>query len=153
MTSLEIGRVVKPHGLRGEVIVELTTDRTERMAVDSVFESGGRVLRIDAARPHLGRWIVQFDGVDGRDSAESLRGAVLTAEPIEDPSAMWIHELIGSAVVDVGGASLGSVVSVEANPASDLLVLDGGALIPLRFVTDHAPGRLTVDLPTGLLEL
>ena len=153
MTWLEVGRVVKPHGLRGEVIVELTTDRVERMAAGSELVDRGRNLRIAAARPHHGRWIVQFDGVVDRDSAESLRGSVLQASPLDDPDALWVHELIGSSVVDVGGALLGAVVSVEANPASDLLVLDGGALIPLRFVTDRQPGRVTVDLPEGLLDL
>ena len=153
MSRLEVGRVVKPHGLRGEVIVELTTDRTERMDAGSVLTSPDGPLTVEHASPHLGRWIVAFAGVLDREGAESLRGAVLTAEPLDDPDALWVHELIGSAVVDTGGAPLGSVVSVQANPASDLLVLDGGALIPLRFVTDHQPGRVTVDPPEGLLEL
>jgi 16S rRNA processing protein RimM len=47
---------------------------------------------------------------------------------------------------------LGGVIAVEANPASDLLVLDGGGLIPLRFVVEHAPGHLVVDIPAGLLD-
>ncbi len=57
-------------------------------------------------------------------------------------------------VEDTAGTELGTVVSVEANPASDLLVLDGGGLIPLRFVVESVPGtRITVDLPDGLLDL
>ena len=57
-------------------------------------------------------------------------------------------------VEDVTGAELGTVESVQANPASDLLVLDGGGLIPLRFVVDLEPGvRVTVDVPDGLLDL
>ena len=57
-------------------------------------------------------------------------------------------------VEDTAGTRLGTVVSVEANPASDLLVLDGGALIPLRFVVGSVPGRrVTVELPDGLLDL
>ena len=153
MTRLEVGRVVKPHGLRGEVIVELTTDRTERMDSGSVLSFSGGALTVERSSPHQGRWIVTFAGVVGRDGAELLRGAVLTAEPLDDPDALWVHELIGSAVVDGGGAALGTVVSVQANPASDLLVLDGGELIPMRFVTDHQPGRVTVDVPEGLLDL
>ena len=145
--------MVKPHGLRGEVIVELTTDRVERVAVGSVLTFPGGTLTIERSSPHQGRWIVAFAGVFDRDAAESLRGAVLTAEPLDDPDALWVHELIGSTVVDGDGAAVGSVVAVQANPASDLLVLDCGALIPLRFVTAHEPGRVTVDLPDGLLEL
>ncbi len=56
-------------------------------------------------------------------------------------------------MVDGSGGEIGVVESVEANPASDLLVLADGRLIPLRFVTDRAPGRLTVEVPEGLLEL
>src|SRR4051794_40448831 len=150
---LEVGRIVKPHGIKGEVIVDLVTDRDERMAVGSVLQSGDRRFEIEASTPHLGRWIVQFAGVPDRTAAEQLRGLVLSAEPLADPDALWIHELIGSEVVDTSGAALGRVVSVEANPASDLLVLDGGGLVPLRFVTDHQPGRITVDPPEGLFDL
>jgi len=78
----------------------------------------------------------------------------LFALPLDDPDALWIHELIGAQVEDVTGRVLGTVDSVEANPASDLLVLDGGALIPLRFVVANEPGlRVTVELPDGLLDL
>jgi 16S rRNA processing protein RimM len=57
-------------------------------------------------------------------------------------------------VVDVDGVELGTVSGVEANPASDLLVLSGGGLIPLTFVTGSEPGvRVTVDIPDGLLDL
>jgi 16S rRNA processing protein RimM len=77
---------------------------------------------------------------------------VLEAAPLEDPDALWVHELIGSDVYDGAGTVLGRVTAVEANPASDLLVLDRGGLIPLRFVVDHGPSRVVVDIPLGLLE-
>jgi len=149
---LEVGRVVKPHGIRGEVIVELVTNRTERLAPGTVLSTRRGELRVDASRPHQGRWIVSFDGVADRNGAESLRDAVLSAEPLADGDELWVHELIGSDVVDTDGRLLGRVTSVEANPASDLLVLDAGGLVPLRFVTAHEPGRITVDVPEGLLE-
>ena len=57
-----------------------------------------------------------------------------------DEDEFWVHELIGAAVQDPTGAALGTVIAVEANPASDLLVLDGDRLIPLVFVVSHAPG-------------
>jgi ribosomal 30S subunit maturation factor RimM len=65
----------------------------------------------------------------------------------------WVHDLIGAKVVDTGGAQVGVVEAVEANPASDLLVLADRRLIPLRFVVARQPGLLTVDPPPGLLEL
>ena len=152
---LEVGRIVKPHGIRGEVIVDLVTDRTERVAPGSVLHAGERALEVVRSTPHQGRWIVTFAGVADRNAADALRGTVLSAEPLThpDPDTLWVHELIGSDVVDTAGTALGRVVAVEANPASDLLVLDGGGLVPLRFVTGHEPGRVTVDPPDGLLEV
>jgi 16S rRNA processing protein RimM len=94
--------------------------------------------------------------VSTRTEAEALHGEVLFAEPIDDPDTLFVHDLIGSTVVDAtSGEELGVVESVEANPASDLLVLAGsGTLIPVRFVVERAPdGRLRVDLPEGLLDL
>ncbi|HEX2701680.1 MAG TPA: hypothetical protein VHM89_15875 [Acidimicrobiales bacterium] len=145
--------MVKPHGLRGEVVVELYTDRTERLAPGSVLDTPTGPLEVMRSSAHQRRWIVTFAGVVDHAGAEALRGAVLSAEPIDDPAALWVHELVGSEVVDASGAGHGTVVAVEANPASDLLVLDGGGLVPLRFVVSSEPGRLTVDLPAGLLDL
>ena len=104
--------------------------------------------------PHQGRFIVTFEGLSGIDEADRARGTQLFAPPLDDPDALWIHELIGSSVEDTSGRVLGIVDSVEANPASDLLVLDGGALIPLRFVVGNEPGvRIIVEVPDGLLDL
>jgi 16S rRNA processing protein RimM len=152
---LQVGRMVKPHGLRGDVIVSLTTNRDERVAPGSVLMTAeGHQYRVVRSSSHQGRFIVTFDGVEGIDAAEGLRDTALFAPPMEDPDTLWIHDLIGSVVADTGGTELGTVVSVEANPASDLLVLDGGGLIPLRFVVGSVPGeRVTVDIPDGLLDL
>jgi 16S rRNA processing protein RimM len=95
---------------------------------------------------------VAFNGVDDRNAAEALRGLVLRAEPIEEEGALWAHELIGAAVVDTAGTSYGTVESVEANPASDLLVLAGERLVPLTFVVAHEPGRVVIDPPAGLFD-
>jgi 16S rRNA processing protein RimM len=152
---LEVGRIVKPHGLRGDVIVSLSTNRDERAAVGSVLiAADGREFRVVRSSPHRGRFIVTFEGVVGIDDAEQLRDVVLHAPPLDDPDALWIHDLIGARVEDAGGSVLGTVEGVEANPSSDLLVLTGGALIPLRFVLSSEPGvRVTVDVPDGLLDL
>jgi 16S rRNA processing protein RimM len=153
---LEIGRVVKPHGVRGEVIVALVTDRTERLSPGNVLRTGpdgqGRALEVLWSSRHQHRWIVSFAGVESRAAAEALRDLALCATPLDDPDALWVHELIGSEVVDVAGTGLGVVTAVEANPASDLLVLDGRGLVPLRFVVGRSPGRVVVDAPPGLLD-
>jgi 16S rRNA processing protein RimM len=149
---LEVGKVLRPHGLRGQVVVRLTTDRTERLAAGAVLSSSAGDLEVVRATPSGDRWIVSFAGVGDREGAEALRDVILKAEPIADPEALWVHELHGSQVLDVNGRHLGVVAAVEANPASDLLVLDGGGLVPLRFVVEHGPGRLVVDVPAGLLE-
>ncbi len=152
---LEVGRIVKPHGLRGEMIVALSTNRAERVDPGVVLVTGaGRKLEVERATPHGGRHIVTFRGVVGVDGAESLRDTVLFAPPLDDPDALWVHELVGARVVDTVGTVLGVVCEVQANPASDLLVLDGGALVPLRFVVTSEPGRqVVVDVPEGLLDL
>lgn len=155
---LEVGRIVKAHGLCGEVIVELVTNRDERLAPGSVLVGPSGTLEVIRSSVTSGsskraRWIVTFAGITTRTAAEAIRGAMLRAEPLGDPETLWVHELIGSDVVDGSGAPLGRVTGVQENPASDLLVLDGGGLIPLRFVTASREGRVTVDIPAGLLDL
>ena len=152
---LGVGAIVKPHGLGGDVIVKLTTNRDERVDRGVVLTAqAGREFRVVRSSSHRGRFIVTFEGVSGIDEAEALRGTQLFAPPLEDPDELWVHELIGARVEDTSGTVLGTVDGVQANPASDLLVLDGGALIPLRFVVGNEPGvRVTVDIPDGLLDL
>jgi 16S rRNA processing protein RimM len=149
---LEVGQITKPHGLRGEVVVKLTTNREERVEKGTVLSTRKGDLTIDHSRPHQNGWIVGFAGVTTREQAEALHGLVLSAEPLDVPGELWVHELMGSEVYDTAGALLGTCTAVEANPASDLIVLDGGGLIPLVFVVDHRPGRTTVDPPPGLLD-
>ena len=152
MALLEVGQIAKAHGLNGEVIVDLWTDRLERMTPGTTLHTEAGPLTIQQARPHQRRWIVVFAGVADRSAAEALRGTVLHAEPIDDPGTLWVHELIGARVEDRAGRSLGTVSAVEANPASDLLVLESGGLIPLRFVVAREKRRLVVEIPEGLLE-
>jgi 16S rRNA processing protein RimM len=152
---LEVGRVGRPHGLRGEVTVVAITNRPERFVPGAELFAGERMVRIAAVRPHQGAFLVRFEGVDDRSAAEAMRGAVLTAAPLGDapPGEIWVHEVIGSAVVDRAGTHLGVVTAVEANPAHDLLVLDTGALVPMVFVVEQSAGRVVVDIPEGLLDL
>ena len=141
---LEVGRITKAHGLRGEVVVLLSSDRTERLDRGSRLDSDRGALEVRASRPHQDRWVVAFEGVADREAAEALRGVVLRAEPIDDPDALWVHELIGCAVREPDGRERGTIESVLENPAADLLVLDSGALVPVVFVVagpDRRRGR------------
>jgi len=149
---LEVGRVGKPHGLTGELVVFLVSNRSERVAVGSVFLTDTGDLRIEASRPFGDHWLMRFAGVGSREQAEALRGTVLRGRALHDEDAWWVHELIGSEVLDTDGRRLGTVRAVVANPASDLLELDGGALVPLRFVVERSEGRAIIDAPAGLLD-
>lgn len=151
---LEVGRITKAHGLRGEVVVFLSSDRTERVEPGSELQTERGPLVVQASRPHQDRWIVTFAGISSREAAEAARGLVLSAAPLEDPDALWVHELIGCTVVTPDGVERGVVESVLDNPASDLLVLDSGAMVPVVFVVDRPVGRtLQVDTPEGLFDL
>jgi 16S rRNA processing protein RimM len=82
---------------------------------------------------------------------------VLTGDPLPlddhgDGGELWVHELVGSELLDRAGRVLGRVAAVEANPASDLLVLEDGGLVPMVFVVEAAAGRVVVDPPAGLLD-
>lgn len=152
---LEVGRVDKAHGLRGEVIVALTTDRVERVAPGSHLWVGEVARVVARSTPHHHRWIVAFAGVEGRDAAEALHGATLRAAPLdEDEGALWVHELVGAEVTLPDGVAVGRVAAVQDNPAHELLVLDSGALVPVVFVTDSGglPDRIVIDPPEGLLD-
>ena len=80
--ELEIGRIGSPHGVRGEVTVTFVTNRTERAAPGAELRGGDRTLVIASARPHHGKWLIRFEGVDDRIAAEALRGTLLTAPPL-----------------------------------------------------------------------
>jgi len=164
---LEVGHVSKAHGVRGEVAVELLTERLERVAPGAHLFAGSRRLVVSSSRPtgstsanrRGGRgsvFLVRFEGIAERNGADALRGLTLFAEGIpgeaDDVGATWVHELIGCIVVEVDGTERGAVAAVEANPAADLLVLESGALVPLNFVESVVDGRITVDVPAGLFE-
>lgn len=152
---LEVGRIHKAHGLKGDVSVSLTTDRLERVQPGSrLFVDGveHEVVRSTSQPPD--RWIVGFAGVADRTAAEALRGAVLTAPPLDaEEDEMWVHELVGATVALTDGTAVGVVVAVQDNPAHDLLVLDTGDLVPVVFVVDGSglPERVVIDPPEGLL--
>ncbi len=130
--QLVVGRIARPHGVRGEVSVAVHTDEPERrFAVGSVLatdpaEAGP--LTVATVRWHTGRLLIGFDGVTDRNQAEGLRGVWLTldsaqAESSDDPDEFHDHELIGLAVVTVSGEPVGRVTDVR-HFGQDLLVIE-----------------------------
>lgn len=174
---LTVGRVVRPHGVRGEVVVEVTTDEPDQryapgatLLTEPVGDGGpGRVpatLTVEAARPHQDRLLVTFRGYHDRSAAETLRGVRLqvASEDIGapgEPDEYHDHQLVGLAAVDPAGRQVGTVAGIDHGPAADLLVLsrpDGRtALVPfvkaLVPQVDLAGGRVVIDPPAGLLDL
>jgi 16S rRNA processing protein RimM len=155
---LVVGRIGRAHGLRGEVAVRFTSNRPERAEAGAVLHVGDRQLVVVASRPHQDRVLVRFEGVDDRTAAEALQGLELTAAPLGDEvelddDEIWVHEIVGAEVRDRSGEAIGRVAAVEANPAHDLLVLDGGALVPMVFVVEQRDGVVVIDPPDGLFDL
>ena len=168
--DLVVGRVGRPHGVRGEVTVEVRTDDPDaRFAPGSSLRTdpaGRGPLTVAAARPRTGGLIVAFDGVASREGAEALRGTVLVVDseslpPIEEADEWYDHQLVGLAAVDRAGTALGTVSDVVHAPGSDLLVVtdaDGGEhLVP--FIREIVPAvdvpdrRVVIDPPEGLFDL
>ncbi|CAN5812483.1 ribosome maturation factor RimM [soil metagenome] len=150
---LEIGRVDKPHGLRGEVVATLTTNRPGRLAPGVIVHVGDHPMTVLSSKPHQHRFIVAFEGIVDRDGADRIHGAMLRAGRIDDdPEELWVDRLIGAEVVGIDGTAYGTVEALEPNPASDLLVLADGGLVPLTFVVSHEQGRVVIDPPVGLFD-
>jgi len=150
---LEVGRLGRAHGIRGEMFVSLTSDRVERVSEGSSLEAEGKWLTVVSSRPSAGRFIVSFAEIESRNDAEQMTGKVLRAHPLDDPEALWVHEMIGAMVVDVEGTEWGRCVAVVANPASDLIELDSGALVPSVFVVESSAENIVINPPEGLFEL
>ncbi len=153
MKLLEVARIGKAHGLKGELSVRLISNVSERVESGSVlYLQDERKMVVKSSKQHKQHHLVLFEGVESRTAADALVGELLFGLPINDPEIMWAHELIGSSVLDGDGTTIGEVVAIETNPASDLLVLKGGAMIPLTFVVDQKDRMIQVDIPHGLLQ-
>jgi 16S rRNA processing protein RimM len=170
-----VGKVGRAHGLAGEVVVEVRTDRPdERFARGAVLlsEPGDRPLTIAGVRRHHGRLLVRFEDAADRTAAEALRGIDLVVEAdgperaeasadADDDDAFYDHELIGLRAVTPDGTSIGTVRAVQHLPAHELLVVarEGApeALVPFVAAIvpqiDLAAGTLTIVDPGGLLDL
>ncbi|WP_374585228.1 ribosome maturation factor RimM [Pimelobacter simplex] len=174
MESIEVvvGRIGKPHGIRGEVTVDVRSDEPERRYADgAVLQAeaprgsafAARTLTVSRTRWHQGVLLATFAELGDRTAAEAARGVVLRAavpadETPEDPDEFYDHQLIGLAVYDVEGTHLGEVAGLT-HGAQDLLrvkTLDRReALVP--FVSalvpevDVAGGRVVVADRPGLV--
>jgi len=170
-TQVLVGVVLRAHGLRGELVVEVHTDAPdERFAPGAVLVAhrpGGpdSTLTIESARPHSGRLLVRAVGVADRDAAESLRGVRLLigtdALPAPaDPDEFHVHQLEGLRAELEDGSAVGTVRDVVHGPGGELLVLARpdlpDALVP--FVAAIVPtvdvegGRVVLTPPDGLLD-
>ncbi|MFK3980229.1 ribosome maturation factor RimM [Micromonospora sp. NPDC050397] len=173
---LIVGRIGRPHGVHGEVTVEVRTDEPEaRFAVGTVLRTeptaasrGGNAapaarpgepvtvpeeLTVETVRWHQGHPLMRFEGFYDRDLAEVLRGTMLLVDsaevtPPSDPDEFNDHQLVGLTVVSPTGETLGEVARIDHAPASDLLVLrrPEGGTALVPFVKAIVP---EVDLAAG----
>jgi 16S rRNA processing protein RimM len=171
--QLVVGRVGRPHGIRGELTVQVHTDDPDlRFAAGSVLatEPAERgPLTISSSRWHSGRLLVSFAGYADRTRAEDLRGTLLVMDsaevgPTADPDEFHDYELIDLEVVTVTGDPVGVVTDV-LHQGQNLLVVrpapdhSGSGEILVPFVAAIVPqvdveaGRLVIDPPPGLLDL
>jgi 16S rRNA processing protein RimM len=164
-----VGRIARPHGIRGQVIVTPDTDFVEdRFRVGATFwtrsAGGHEQLTIAAARVQNGRPVVGFEGFSTIDEVERLSGLELRVPESElkplGEGSYYHHQLVGCVVETTTGERVGDVVRVDGGVAGSLLVIAGGrgeVLVPL--VTgmcveiDIAGRRIRIDPPAGLLEL
>lgn len=163
-----VARVGKPHGLRGEVTVQVHTDEPERRFVPGAAfatePEGAGPLELTSVRVHQGVYLLGFVGHTDRNAAEALRGTRLLVTEADEPADedAWREEdLQGMEAVLTDGSSVGEVVALHLRDIQDLLQIrtpDGRDLL-VPFVEELVPeidegaGRVVLDPPPGLLEL
>jgi 16S rRNA processing protein RimM len=174
-TRIEIGRIVKPHGLKGEVVVSgVRLNPDEFLAlrdVEAIAADGTRrALRLRATRPFMQSMLVTFEGVDDVDAARALHGQVLEVDPAHLPPAgdgtVYLFQLLGLAVVTEQGEALGQVADVLQTGATPILVVrgergEGGRarerMLPMSpdvlLSVDREAARITVRLLPGMEDL
>jgi 16S rRNA processing protein RimM len=172
---VSVGRIVRPQGRRGEVVVDPATDFGEerfRPGAELWASRAGDVTKVAivASWPHQGRWVLGLAGVESIDEAESWRGAELRvpAEGLHKlgDGAFYVHDLLGCRVETMAGTSLGDVVRVDLGNGTPLLVVtsprgpDAGiqeVLVPLAESicrrVDVGAKVIVIDPPAGLLDL
>ena len=171
-TKLRVGRLLKAHGLKGAIKLELYTDSPElRFAPGSKLELQvpeeskwfGKSLTVSELRLYNNMPVVFFEGIDDRTEAETLIKAILLVDaPVEElpaePDAWYDHQLAGLKVFREG-REIGTLVRVEHLPAQDLLVIQSDrkelllpfikAFVP---VVDVKAAKIEITPPGGLFE-
>lgn len=170
--ELTVGRVVKAHGIGGEIVVEIRTDDPDaRFAPGNTLRGkasrggGERDFVVESAREHGGRLLVRLAGITDREAADALRGTLFVVDsddlpPIDESDTYYDHELEGLHVRTITGRDVGVVAEVLHTAAGELLAVrreSGEALVP--FVTAIVTsvsldnGTIEIDPPEGLLDL
>jgi len=163
---IEAGIIVRPHGLVGEVIVDVKSDLANLVSDTSVLrathgEGNERFLTVESVRGRAGRRIFRFSTCDSRDQAELLRSWVLwlsRKQVGEFEEDRWlVQDILGLDVVTDDGEHLGKLTQVMPQPASDILVVESnGEEILLPFIkevvldVDVSAGRVIVHLIEGM---
>ena len=158
---IEIGRITRPHGIRGEVVIATHDPASQVLGEVESLWVGGAERRITGARGTHRGWLVHLEGIATRDDAEALRGQAVEVDrdALElGENDILLADLIGCQVVRLDGSPWGTVSEVNSG-MQDLLVIHDGEierLLPLvdEFVKDIDldKGVVTVDPPEGLPE-
>lgn len=173
--DLVVGRVVKAHGISGEVVVEVRTDDPgERFSPGSSLRGKPgarnpgpqRTFVVESMREHGGRLLVRLEGVTDRNAADALRGTLFLVDsaslpPIDEPDEFYDHQLEGLAVCARDGRHIGSVAEVLHTAAGELLSVrdEQGREFLIPFVgaivtsVSLSSGVIEIEPPEGLLEL
>ncbi|MEO8480604.1 MAG: ribosome maturation factor RimM [Acidobacteriota bacterium] len=168
-SMVTVGRIIRPHGNKGHVIVLSETDfGDERFGVGSTLfaERDGRVVpvTITASRPHDGRWVIGIEAIGTMNDAETWRGIELripadAMKPL-GPGAYYTHDLVGCVVRTTGGQTVGTVGRVDLDVGIPMLVVTEGSeevLVPFTdaIIRTVTIGERTIEIepPPGLLEL
>jgi len=140
-----VGRVGRPHGLDGSVVVERASEVPGRFAVGAILLAGHGSTRVAAAKRSGGRLVVRLDPPVPRGTELELRRSEL---PDPEPDTFYVFQLVGLAVEEEGGRPLGVVADVEEGVANDVLELEGGLRLPLVedcvLAVDLAAARIVV---------
>ena len=164
-----VGRVARPHGIRGHVIVTPETDFVEaRFHAGATFwtrsDRGSEVLIVNSARVQNGRPVIGFEGFEKIEEVERLAGLELRVPedsllPL-DAGTYYVHDLVGCAVETISGEPIGEVKRVEGGAGASVLSVEGRrgeVLVPLAadicVEVDIGERRIRINPPKGLLEL
>jgi 16S rRNA processing protein RimM len=169
--QLRVGRLIKAHGLKGALKVELYTDAPDRrftpgavftLQVPTSSPWHAKTLTLAELRWYNGQPVAFFEGVTDRSAAESLVKAILWIDQVADepdePDAWYDFQLVGLRALR-DGVEVGTIARVEHFPAQDLLVVrtaDSEVLVPFVAamvpMVDVAGGTVTLTPPPGLFE-